>query len=90
MGNSAFAIREITICICNNCVTKGAKEFCLSLDERLKNLKMAQFFHVRPLRLKESHSGEGLRLTVDGMPVSEVELDGFLKLTKTPDTEPFA
>jgi formate dehydrogenase major subunit len=87
MGDSVFRTRDIAVCICDKCRTRGVKEFCVSLYQELLDLKLSQGFRIKPLRVKEDHQ-EGFYITVDGIQVNKSELHGFLKLSPPVDMEP--
>ncbi len=65
-GDSAYVTQEYTVCICDNCSAKGAKELYLEASGRVKLMKMDSFINIRTIRLKENHSGEGIYVTRNG------------------------
>ncbi len=90
MSDSVYKTLNIEVCVCDKCRSRGVREFCVSLYEKLRVLKLAEGLVIKPLHLNESHPGEGLYIMVNGIQVSESELNGFLKLSKPANMEPFA
>jgi formate dehydrogenase major subunit len=73
-ADSAFVIRELTVCTCENCSGKGSKELYNEIVNRIKQLKMDSFMSVKTIRLKETHASEGIYITLDGKPVQESKI----------------
>ena len=89
MADSAFKTREISVCVCDACAGRGAREFQATLEEKVQELKMTPFIRIQAIRLKENHPGTGMYLTIDGQPVAADTLRAFYKLVKPFDTEAF-
>lgn len=79
--NSAFATHELTICLCETCSGKGAKELYHKILQKIKDQKMDAFIEVKTIILKENHSGDGIYITHDGRQVKEdfINRRAFLK-----------
>lgn len=84
--NSAFATHELTICTCETCSGKGAKEFYNQMVQKIKDQKMNHFIEVKTISLKETHPGEGIYITYDGKKVEEalINTSSFIKSVKHP------
>ncbi|PNT91316.1 NAD(P)-binding protein [Clostridium thermosuccinogenes] len=76
-ANSAFVTRQITICTCDACSAKGAKELYASTLEQVKKLKMDTFVEVNTIRLKETHNGQDLYVTLDGQRIDTSILENL-------------
>jgi formate dehydrogenase major subunit len=72
--NSVFATREFTICTCEACSDKGAKELYNDMLERIKQSKMEAFINITTIRLKNTHAGKDIYITLDGKPVKNPTL----------------
>jgi formate dehydrogenase major subunit len=70
-ADSAFVTREYTICMCESCTNKGAKELYDNLTTTIKQLKMDSFTQVKTIRLKETHNGEDVYVTLNGKKIGE-------------------
>jgi formate dehydrogenase major subunit len=90
MGDSVFKTQDIGVCFCDKCRAKGVREFCITLYQKLQALKLTESMLIKPLHLNENHPGDGIYIMVNGINVSESELNGFLKLSKSVEMEPFA
>jgi iron only hydrogenase large subunit-like protein len=77
MANSAFVTQEYTICVCDACLKKGAKELYDNLSNTVKQLKMDPFIVFKTIRLKQTHSGEGIYITLNGKQISEPRFDVY-------------
>jgi formate dehydrogenase major subunit len=77
MGDSAFATREFTICTCDICTAQGSKELFNTITDKIKEMKMDAFVTVKTIRLKVSHAGEGIYITLDGKQIEEPVLENF-------------
>ncbi len=62
-ADSAFVTHEFTICMCESCVAKGAKELYNQLTQTIRDLKMDSFIEVKTIRLKENHASAGFYVT---------------------------
>lgn len=78
-ADSAFVVREFTVCTCETCSSKGSKELYNEISNRIKQLKMDSFIYVKTIRLKENHPGEGIYITFDGKQILESQLDIIFK-----------
>ncbi len=78
-ADSAFATREYTICTCEACTAAGSKELYAKFSDAIKQLKMDPFIEVRTIRLKETHAGEGIYVTLNGKRIGEAMLDHIHK-----------
>jgi formate dehydrogenase major subunit len=74
-SDSAFAIREFAVCICDKCVEKGSKDLYARASGRIAAHKMDAFITVRTIRLKDTHGGDGVFVTLNGKPVDASELE---------------
>ena len=74
-SDSAFVTREFTVCLCEACEAKGSRELFNSLKETVHAQKMDPFVDVKSIRLKATHSGEGIYLTLDGLRIEADSLD---------------
>ena len=54
------------------------------MTNRVKELKMDSFVKVNTIRLKESHAGDGIYITLDGRQTGEPILDKLYKSIKQP------
>lgn len=84
MGDSAFVTREVTICTCDLCSTRGSQELYTDTTEKVKKLKMDAFVRVNTIRLKETHvqAGNEIYVTLDGKMIEEPSLKNICKLIK--------
>lgn len=76
-ADSAFVTREYTICTCESCSKKGAKELYEQFTSNVKKLKMDPFISVKTIRLKENHAGEGIYVTLNGQKIEEAALNNI-------------
>ena len=83
MADSAYKTHEFVICSCDACKAKGAQDLYAKITGRIKSSKMDSFVQVKQIRLKDTHAGEGIYLTVDGQTISENELDASFKKIRT-------
>jgi len=74
-ADSAFKTREFIICTCDECSAKGSRELFTKITEKVKKLKMDAFVTVKTIRLKESHAGEGIYITLDGKRIEEPKIE---------------
>ncbi len=81
-ANSAFVTQEFTICMCESCAGKGSKELYSNLSETVKKLKMDSFINVKTIRLKDTHPGSGIYITLNGQQIDEAALSGVFKGSK--------
>ena len=70
-ANSAFVTQEFTICMCESCASKGSKELYSNLSETVKKLKMDYFINVKTIRLKDTHPGSDIYITLKGKKIEE-------------------
>jgi formate dehydrogenase major subunit len=80
--NSAFVVQEFTICMCESCLAKGAKEMYQDLEDTIKYYKMEPFSKVKTIRLKENHAGQGVYVALNGKQIDKPILGPFNKNTK--------
>ncbi|MDP4093997.1 MAG: NAD(P)-binding protein [Bacillota bacterium] len=78
-ANSAFVTREYTICTCDSCSSKGSKELYNNMVNSVKQLKMDSFIEVKTIRLKETHAGKGIYITLNGKQIEEPKLSSIHK-----------
>ena len=76
-ANSAFVTRQITFCTCNACSAKGSKELYASTLEQVKKLKMDAFVEVNTIRLKDTHNGQDIYITLDGQRIDTSKLENL-------------
>lgn len=81
-ANSAFVTREYTICMCEACSSKGSTELYNKMTDTIKQLKMNSFIVVKTIRLKETHPGKGIYITLNGKLIEEPLLDNIYKSSK--------
>jgi formate dehydrogenase major subunit len=81
-ANSAFVTQEFTICMCESCSSKGSKELYNNMSDAIKKLKMDSFINVRTIRLKDTHAGSGIYITLNGQQIEEGALGSMLKGSK--------
>ena len=58
--------REYAICTCDTCAKLGSRELYTKLSDAIKQLKMDPFIEVKTIRLKQTHAGEGIYVTLNG------------------------
>lgn len=80
--NSAFITREFTVCQCDICSSKGAKELFNNLTGTIMRARMDSFVDVKTIRLKGSHPDDGIYLTFDGKLIDEADLDKTIRKIK--------
>lgn len=76
-ANSAFVTRQLTFCTCDECSAKGSKELYASTLEQVKMLKMDAFVEVNTIRLKETHNGQDIYITLDGKRIEPSKLESL-------------
>ncbi len=76
-ANSAFVTRQITFCTCDACSAKGSRELYASTVEQVKKLKMDAFVEVNTIRLKDTHNGQDIYVTLDGQRVDTSKLENL-------------
>lgn len=76
-ADSAFVTHEYTICMCEACSAKGSKELYNKMTATIRQLKMDSFITVKTIRLKETHAGEGIYITLAGKQIEEPLLDNI-------------
>ncbi|KNY29938.1 NAD(P)-binding protein [Pseudobacteroides cellulosolvens] len=81
-ANSTFVTQEFTICMCDSCASKGSKELYSNMSETIKKLKMDSFINIRTIRLKDTHSGSGIYITLNGQQIDESALGSTFKSSK--------
>jgi len=77
-SDSAFVTREFTVCLCDTCVAKGARDLFNGLQETVAAQKMSPFVDVKSIRLKANHPGDGSYLTLDGLRIDADSLEEHL------------
>ncbi|MBN2040843.1 MAG: FAD-dependent oxidoreductase [Spirochaetes bacterium] len=90
MVDSVFKTQSIEVCTCDKCKELGSRDFCISLYQKLEELRLTDGMIIKPFHQSESHPGEGIYIKVNGTQVNESELNSFLKLSKPVEMEPFA
>lgn len=78
-ANSAFMTHEFTICLCNECVNKGAHDLFNNLDKRIKDLHMDSFVEVKSIKFKTHAANDDLAITMDGKKVAPEKLSHLLE-----------
>lgn len=78
-ADSAFVTREYTICMCDDCTAKGSKELYNNLTATIAQLKMDPFINVKMIRLKETHTTDGIYVTLNGKQIDQLMPDGLNK-----------
>lgn len=81
-ADSAFVTQELTICTCEECSNKGAKELYEKVYEAIRQLKMDSFIEVKTIRLKKTHASQGVYVTLNGKQIEEAMLDNIYKNQK--------
>lgn len=81
-ADSAFVTREFTICTCGTCSGKGSGELYNKLAAQIKELKMDAFIKVSTIRLKETHNGEEIYITLDGKRIPESKLKNLYEIIR--------
>lgn len=81
-ADSAFVTREFTICTCATCSGKGSEELYNKLAAQIKELKMDAFIKVSTIRLKETHNGEEVYITLDGKRIPEAKLKNLYEIIR--------
>lgn len=76
-SDSTYATTEITICTCDACLSKGANELYSEITQKIKDLKMDSFTDVKTIRLKESHEGDSIYVTLNGKQIPQSKLDNI-------------
>jgi len=81
--DSAFVTHEFTVCMCESCKAKGSKDLYGQIENRVVVQKMDSFINIRSIRLKDTHGGDGIYVSLDGVQLEENGLDrAFKKLRK--------
>jgi formate dehydrogenase major subunit len=78
-NDSAFITHEYTICVCDECSKKGAKQLYEEVSSRLAALRMDSFVEVKTIRLSEKHPGAGVYVTLDGQKIDSSKLNNLYK-----------
>lgn len=78
-ADSAFNTKEFTVCVCDVCLGKGSQETFNKISETIKLLKMSSFVAVKTIRLKDTHAGEGVYITLNEEQKPESSLNDMLK-----------
>lgn len=65
--------------MCESCASKGSKELYSNISETIKKLKMDSFINVKTIRLKDTHAGSGIYITLNGQQIDEAALGGIIK-----------
>jgi len=81
-SNSAFVSHEFTVCVCDECSKKGAKDLFAKIEAKIKDFKMDSFIDVTSIRLKDNHAGTGVYVTLDGKQIDEAKLNDLYKSVK--------
>ncbi len=76
--NSAFLTNELTVCMCSQCVDKGSREFYSATMDQIYHMGMDSFVNLRSIRLKETHNGEGVYVSLNGKRIDNPDVDGVL------------
>lgn len=74
-SDSAFITRVFEICVCDRCREKGSKELYEESLRKVKEQKMDNFIKIRTIRLKESHPGDDIHITLDGKLIGADKMD---------------
>jgi hypothetical protein len=81
MANSAFVTQEYMVCMCDSCMKKGSKELYDTILNSVRQLKMDSFINVKTIRLKETHAGDGIYITLNGKQIGEPDFKHMYKNT---------
>ena len=81
-ADSAFVTREFSICTCESCAGKSSKELYNKLFNQIKESKMNAFINVTTIRLKETHNGEEVYISLDGKRIPESKLNNIYELIR--------
>jgi formate dehydrogenase major subunit len=82
-ADSTFVTHEFTVCICDECVSKGSKELYSEMASRLRDLKMDSFVNVKTLRMKENHPDNGILVMLDNKKIDPEKLTNLYKSIKS-------
>jgi hypothetical protein len=89
MGDSVFKTQVIEICVCEKCIANGVGDFIRALNQKIEERKLQDGIRIVPLHLKDCPGKEFL-IKVNGIKVSQTELDSFLRLTRPVEMEPIS
>ncbi len=89
MGDSVFKTQVIEICVCEKCIANGVGDFIRALNQKIEERKLQDGIRIVPLHLKDCPGKEFL-IKVNGIKVSQSELDSFLRLTRPVEMEPIS
>ena len=56
-SESAFETKVYTVCMCDDCLSKGSKQMFSDLSDMVKAQKRDPFVRVKTIRLKDGHDG---------------------------------
>ncbi|MGE5671351.1 MAG: [FeFe] hydrogenase, group A, partial [Fibrobacterota bacterium] len=82
-ADSTFVTHEFTVCICDDCVTKGSIELYSEMVSNLRDLKLDSFINARTLRMKENHSSDEILVMLDNKKIDPEKLANLYKSTKS-------
>jgi formate dehydrogenase major subunit len=81
-GNSAFVTQEYVVCVCDKCSALGSRDLFARASGRIIQNKMSSFVSVRTLRLKDTHPGDGVYVTLNGKQVPAESLENVTSKKK--------
>jgi formate dehydrogenase major subunit len=82
-SNSAFFTREFEICVCDKCAALGSKELYENSLNKIRAANMNHFVEIRSIRMKETHDGEGIYVTLDGNRISADQMSNIYQTLKS-------
>ena len=74
-SDSAFKTQEYVVCVCEKCTAQGSKELYARATGLILQNKMDSFIKVRTIRLKDTHPGDGVYVTLNGKQVDASALE---------------
>jgi len=82
-GDSAFPSHLFTVCVCEECASRGSEALYAEIADRLKALKMDSFVSVNSLRMQGHVAGGGVHLTLDGKRIDSGKLTDLYRSVKS-------
>ena len=80
-SDSAFKIHDLTVCMCDKCVSNGSKELFENLTNTVKEQKMDSFIAVKTIRLKETHQAD-VYISLNGEQIEVPSIENLYNLVK--------
>jgi len=81
-ANSAFVTHHITFCTCDACSARGSRELYAATVDQVKKLKMDAFVEVNTIRLKDTHNGQDIYVTLDEQRIDTSKLENLSRNLK--------